>query len=40
MRDFLEHVAANAVIKPGHEYEIVLLSQPYDPKMGEWQILY
>ena len=32
MREFLDHVPANAVIKPGHEYEIVLLNRPYDPR--------
>lgn len=31
MRDFLDSVAASAVIKPGHEYEVVLLSSPFDP---------
>jgi TIR domain len=39
MRDFLDHVPANAVIKPGHEYEIVLLSRPYDPQKGDRQYL-
>lgn len=31
MGDFLDHVPANAVIKPGHEYEIVLLNRPFSP---------
>jgi hypothetical protein len=26
MRDFLPHVKANAIIRPGHEYEVILLS--------------
>lgn len=39
MRDFLEHVKASAVLKPGHEYEVILLSEPYDPSKGDFQSL-
>jgi hypothetical protein len=39
MRDFLDHVKANAVLRPGHEYEIILISQPYDPSKGDFQSL-
>jgi len=40
MRDFLAHVRADAVIKPGHEYEIILLSRPYDASKGDNQGLF
>lgn len=39
MNEFLDHVSANAVIKPGHEYEVILLSRPYDPTEGDRQYL-
>jgi hypothetical protein len=39
MRDFLSHVKANAVIRPGHAYEVILLSHPYDPCKGDRQEL-
>lgn len=39
MRDFLDEVPASAVIKPGHEYEVILLSEPYDPTKGQRQFL-
>lgn len=30
MREFLDHVRASAIVKPDHEYEIILLDRPYD----------
>jgi len=39
MNEFLDHVSASAVIKPGHEYEVILLSRPYDPTEGDRQYL-
>jgi hypothetical protein len=39
MRDFLEHVKAKAIIQPGHEYEIIILSHPYDASKGTNQTL-
>jgi hypothetical protein len=39
MRDFLPHVKANAIIRPGHEYEVILLSKPYDPGKDDGQDL-
>lgn len=39
MRDFLGHVKASAVLRPGHQYEIILLSRPYDPSKGDFQSL-
>lgn len=39
MRDFLAHVKASAVLRPGHQYEIILLSKPYDPSRGDFQDL-
>jgi hypothetical protein len=37
--DYAEHINANAVVKPGHEYEIVLLSRPFDPRKDRAQKL-
>lgn len=37
VRDFLDHVSASAVIKPGHEYEVLLLRSPYDPTKSDIQ---
>jgi hypothetical protein len=37
--DFMSLVKANAVLRPDHEYEVILLSRPYDPTKGPHQTL-
>lgn len=39
INDFLDHVKANAIIRPGHEYEVIILARPYDPTKGDLEVL-
>jgi hypothetical protein len=39
VREVGAYMKANVIIRPGHQYEIVLLSRPYDPSDGASQSL-
>lgn len=39
VREIGPYVRASAIIRPGNRYEIILLSQPYDPAAGSSQTL-